>query len=45
MAVSRYSVREVDLAFSLQPIAQTAFVPGAPSFIDLSCSPGDAIET
>ena len=45
MAVSRYSVREVDLAFSLQPIAQIAFVPGAPSRMNLRSSPGDAIET
>jgi len=39
------SVREVDLAFSLQPIAQTAFGPAAPRLMDLGRSPGDAIET
>jgi hypothetical protein len=42
---ARYSVREVDFEFGLQPITHAAFVPGAPSLIDLGCSPGDAIET
>ena len=39
------SVREVDLAFRLQPIAQTAFGAAAPSLVNLRRSPGDAIET
>jgi len=39
------SVREVDLAFSLQPIAQTAFVTAAPSLVNLMHPSGDPIET